>query len=150
MAAPRQAPTVTVVNGNGGLQGTGRDIRTLASLSTPSARKAEASRLKDAAEVIAVAARARAATFSRRIPAATGVGGGLSAKGVYIRTSGRKARNAAPFEFGERHPLFGNYKHMYNTPHRPYMEEAAEAALDAAAEAYAEVIDDWAHELGFK
>lgn len=150
MAAPRQTPSVTVVNGGGGLSGPGHDIRQLANLSTPAMRKAEASRLKDAAEVIAAEARRNAAAFSKHIPAATGVGGGISAAGVYVRTSGRKARMAAPNEFGERHPLFGNYRHFYPTPHRPYMETAADTALDRAAEAYAEIVDDWAHELGFK
>jgi hypothetical protein len=143
-----------VVNGNGGVT-LGSDIRKLASLSTPAMRQAERGRLKDAAEVIAAQARANAA-WSKRIPAATRVGGGLTAGGVYVRTPGKYARNAAPFEFGKRHPLFarvGSKRYSgewYPTPHRPYMEDAAEQALDRAAEKYAEIVDDWAHQLGFK
>lgn len=146
----RQPVTVTTVNGGGGVAGLGRDIRQLSSLSTPAARAAEAARLRQAAQIIANAAKRNAAAFSRRIPPATSVGGGLSGKGVYVRTNGNKARNAAPFEFGERHPLFGDRNHWYATPHRPYMEDAAEQTLDRAAEAYAEVVDDWAQQLGFK
>lgn len=91
-----------------------------------------------AAEIYADQAKRNAARYSRRIPAATHVEG--SAEQVaYVVTDGNAAPNAAPFEFGERHPLFGNRGHWYKQPTRAYMSNAANSKTTqaAAAEAYA-------------
>lgn len=108
-----------------------------------------AERIKEAAEVIAAGARQNASSFSKRIPAATKAVGDSATK-AHVITSGAQAPNAAPFEYAERHPLFGNKKHWYTQPHRPYMERAGRDDLDEAAEAYSEVFDDWAARLGYK
>lgn len=77
-----------------------------------------------AAEVFAEQARVNAAAFSTRIPAATGVEA-LNEQTAAVVTDGGAAPNAAPFEFAERHPLFGNRGHWYRQPRRAYMDRAA-------------------------
>jgi hypothetical protein len=109
----------------------------------------ENKRLREAAEIIAEAARRISSRFSRRIPASVNVV--TNTTGTYVMAGGPDAPNAYPFDPPEppsRHPLYGNRKHWYNQPYRPFLEEAAEEAADKAAEAYAKVIDDWAKELG--
>jgi hypothetical protein len=70
----------------------------------------------------------------------------VSAGGV----GGRQAPNAYMFEEqGARHPLFGNKKHWYDQPYRPFMEAAIEASADEMAEVFADVaIDIWMKESG--
>lgn len=52
---------------------------------------------------------------------------------------GKAAPNAAMFETpGARHPLFGDRKHWYVQPYRPFLEEAADNAGQEAEEAYAD------------
>lgn len=65
---------------------------------------------------------------------------------------GRAAPNAAMFETpGARHPLFGNKKHWYEQPYRPFMEEGAERGASEAADVYADVtIGIWLKETGWK
>ena len=123
-------------------------IAALSAASTPELKRASAKRLREAAEVIAVRARAISATFSKRIPASIKITGGTT--GVYIIAGGpdgKEAPNAYPFEYGVRHPLFGNRNHWYAQPKRPFLEEAAVQAADAAAEAFAAVLDDWTKTL---
>jgi hypothetical protein len=109
--------------------------------------------LERAAEIIAEAVKAAAEALpSKKIPPTVrsyvraGIGY-VTAGG----TGGQEAPNAHMFETpGARHPLFGNKKHWYNQPYRPFMEEGAEAAADEAAEAYADAtIGVWAKESGF-
>lgn len=91
----------------------------------------------DAAEVFADVARANAARFSIRIPAATAVVA-LNEQAAMVVTDGDAAPNAAPFEFGERHPLFGNRSSWYQQPRRAYMSSAANnpVAVEAASDVY--------------
>lgn len=91
-----------------------------------------------AAEIFAAKARANAAKFSRRIPAATYVDP-YTEEQAQVVTDGTMAPNAAPFEFGERHPLFGDRKHWYKQPTRAYMSRAAKDSktIDTAADVYA-------------
>jgi hypothetical protein len=103
-----------------------------------------------AAEVFATQARKNASTIRKdggpatRVVAATGVEG-ASEQQAYVLTEGSKAPNAAPFEFGERHPVFGRpdvprakwtWRKMKQ---RDYMNRAATSSttINAAAEAYA-------------
>ncbi len=93
----------------------------------------------EAAGVLAREAKANAARFSKRIPAATYVDG-VSESQAQIITDGGAAPNAAPFEFGERHPLFGDRDHWYKQPTRPYMNQAATGpAVDEAADVYGDL-----------
>ncbi len=101
-----------------------------------------------AGEEFAKAARAISAGFSRRIPAATGVFGDVA--GVAVVTDGAVAPNAAPFEFAERHPLFGDREHWYPQPHRPYMDEAAVAAYGAGLNEYAKILDPMTDRAGYR
>jgi hypothetical protein len=105
-------------------------------------------RLRAAAECIAILARAKAAGFSSRIPGTIKVIGGTG--GVWITAGGpggKDAPNAYPFETGARHPLFGNTKHWYPQPKKPFLEEAAAEGADAAINEFAKVLDDWAKQL---
>ncbi len=108
-------------------------------------RLAEAKRLRQAAECIADAARVISARFSTRIPNSIRVTGGVS--GVFITARGSEAPNAEPFETGRRHPLFGNREHWYPQPKREFLEEAAAAAGEEAAEIFSEILDDWLKSL---
>jgi hypothetical protein len=115
------------------------------------AREAERKRLEEAAEIVAEKAREISSGFSRRIPLSVRV---RTYRGTtYVEAGGPTAPNAFPFDpppgqVPSRHPLFGNRKHWYNQPYRPFLEEAAEEAADKAAEAYAKVVDDWCRETG--
>jgi hypothetical protein len=64
---------------------------------------------------------------------------------------GHEAPNAWMFEeAGARHPLFGNRRHWYTQPYRPFMEIGAEKSMDEAADVYADVtIGIWAKESGY-
>lgn len=92
-----------------------------------------------AAQVFGDQARKNAAKFSVRIPAATGVDG-LTEQTAQVVTDGTAAPNAAPFEFGLSHPMFGDRKAWGKQPKRAYMDRAAKngSALNRAADAYAE------------
>lgn len=108
-------------------------------------------RLRRAAKLIADQAKVNAAGFSRRIPAATRISGATRPGDDYVEivTNGDEAPNASPFEDAEWHPLWGNKRHEYQQPHRPYMEDAVNQKSDAAVNEIANVIDDWAADLGF-
>ena len=75
--------------------------------------------------------------LSQRIPAATYVAP-FDEQQAVVFTDGVLAPNAAPFEFGERHPLFGNERSWWPQPLRPYMNRAAsnKRTVQAASEAY--------------
>jgi hypothetical protein len=110
----------------------------------------ETRRLEQAAEVIAEKAREISGRFSKRIPASVKF---LTYKGgkVVVRAGGPTAPQAHSFDPPNnppvRHPLFGNRKHWYPQPYRPFLEEAAEAGIDHAAEVFSRVIDDWAKQI---
>ena len=86
-----------------------------------------------AAKVIADLARAYA-SFSTKIP-----------QGIYVKpfteffceviAQGGEAR---AFEYGERHPLFGNRNHWYPTEHKPFMETAMTDGLPGALRAWSD------------
>jgi hypothetical protein len=135
----------------------------LRAASTPQLKAAQAKRLREAAEIIANAARGISGKFSKRIPASIKIIGGTA--GMWITAGGpdgKEAPNAYPFEDGVRHPLFGlagdgrpgdrahgdpKKGHWYPQPKRPFLEEAAEATAEEAAEAFSAVIDDWCKTL---
>ena len=129
------------------------DLRTARKLSSPAVKRAEAKRLREAAEIIANAVRAEAARFSDRIPESIRVTGGTSR--IYIVAGGPEAPSAYPNETGARHPLFavgprgtGRWKYWYQMERRPFLEEGASMGSGPAADAFAEVINDWLNSLG--
>ena len=117
--------------------------------------------LKRAAAIIAEAAKVTASEIpSKKIPPTirsyvrAGIGY-VTAGG----TGGQEAPNAYMFEtIGARHPLFAHgprgtdgWKHWYDQPYRPFLEDAAEIAASQAADAYADAaIAVWAKESGYK
>lgn len=104
-------------------------------------------RRREAADKTARAARSNAAAFSKRIPGATKVREYRAYTEVV--TLGNEAPNAAPFEAGEEHPLFGDRKHEYRQPHRPFMQAAFDRTADDGANHMGDVVDDWGEEFGF-
>lgn len=118
-------------------------------LSSATMKRQVGIRLKEAAEVIAVAARSISSTFSKRIPGSIKITGGTTQ--VWIEAGGDEAPNAKPFEYGSYHPVFARGPRSTWTwrkqPERPFLEEAATTAADAAAEAFSAVLDDWIAQL---
>jgi hypothetical protein len=115
--------------------------------------------LEAAVEVFADSVRFTAERLpSKKIPPT--VKGFVRAKVGYVQAGGqggKQAPNAAMFETpGARHPLFAKgprgtdgWKHWYDQPFRPFMEEAVVAALDEAADVYADTaIAVWMAESG--
>ena len=106
-----------------------------------------AGRVFEAATIIAEAAKEDAAEYpSEQIPASIHVGQGSPTSATVYADS----PNARPIELGLRHPLFGDREHWYPMKQRRFLENGAVAAGDAAAEALAMVIDDWARQDGFR
>lgn len=110
--------------------------------------RAERERIRRATEIIAKRMRENAAKFSRRIPEATTVDQWSDTEATVV-TDGNLAPNAAPFAYAEHHPLFGDRKHMYRQPNRPYHTDAVRDTAEEAVEEYARVVDDWCEDLGF-
>lgn len=104
----------------------------------------QAPALRKAGEVIADEARRIALTIGHKKPM------GRTARSIRITVyeaynkanvsaGGPDAPEAVMFEEPRaRHPLFGNDKYWYDQPHRPFLEEAAEAKADEAMQAYAD------------
>lgn len=111
-------------------------------------------RLKEAGEIIAEECRMISDGFSKRIPMSLHVKS--DHKSVYILGGGPTAPNAYPFDPPSNppvwHPVFARgpraHWHWAPQPYRPFLEEGAERAGDRAAEAFANIIDDWAKEIG--
>lgn len=131
-------------------QVTTAQLSSLRALSSTGIKAAVAKRLRAAGQVVAADARARAGAFSSRIPASVKVTGGTTM--VYIVAGGDTAPNAYPFEYGKDHPVFATGDrstwHWGKTPKRPFLEEAADATAELAAEEFAQVVDDWCAMLG--
>lgn len=107
-------------------------------------------RLENAGDIIEGSVKKEAAGFSRRIPRATRRDQvGLNDNNVTVTTDHRIAPNAAPFEWAEDHPLFGNRHHEYRQPRRPYASRGLYAAAEEATKEAANMVDDWAKDLGF-
>lgn len=104
-----------------------------------------------AAGIVLERVRLNAAKFSKRIPAATNIESRAEQEAMIV-TDGNEAPNGAPFEFGERHPLFGDRELWYKQPRRSYMSNAARHAptVAKAAEEYGKVETDLlADEYGY-
>ena len=130
-------------------------------MARPVSRTGDELGLEKAAEVIRDKAKEiTTAMPSKKIPPTiiSYVRGGVA----YVNAGGpggQDAPNAYMFEeYGARHPLFAHgprgtdgWRHWYEQPYRPFLEEAAEAAGQEAADVYADVaIAVWAKESGYK
>lgn len=129
----------------------------------PSGRGITRESVLKAAQVFADQARKNASRFSKRIPAATFVDSAGDQRAEIV-TDGTAAPNAAPFEFGERHPLnypnqvatlnrYGRSRHWVKQRTRAYMSNAAKnpRAIQKAADVYASTETELlAQEHGYK
>ena len=116
-----------------------------------------AARLQRAAEPVANFARASSARWSRRVPASVKIAGGGSR--VTITAGGPGAPQAYTMEGKPSgapvsHPVYGHgarstWHWVKQTP-RPFMREAIDAKQDEMVRIFAGVVDDWAHERGFR
>jgi hypothetical protein len=110
--------------------------------------------LERAAAIIARAVKARAAVFSESIPPT--VESHIGRDDAAYVTAGGPDGKTAPAAYmsevaGTRHMLYGNRRHWYDQPHRPFMTEGSDDALDEAADGFAdEAIDGIARDNGFK
>jgi hypothetical protein len=110
--------------------------------------------LREAGEVIANYCRIAADKFSARIPVSLSVKN--DDKSVYILGGGHEAPNAYPFDPPSNPPVWhpvhatGPRKNWNwaPQPYRPFLEEGAAAGGDEAAERFADIIDEWAKEIG--
>jgi hypothetical protein len=106
-------------------------------------------RVREAAEIIALGAKADAADYpSVQIPESIHVGQGSNTTAVVYANS----PNARPIELGLKHKLFGEWVNgpQYFMKRRRFLENGAVANGDAAAATLALVLDDWAKIDGFK
>jgi hypothetical protein len=117
-----------------------------------------ADRLRRAAQPIADDARRRAAAWSVRVPLSIRFGGGGSR--ITIVAGGARAPQAGVMEgkpsgAPRSHPVFARgpretWTWAEQIPVRPFLAEAVDAKADEMVEIFAGIVDDWAHELGFR
>jgi hypothetical protein len=117
-----------------------------------------ANRLRMAAEPIAVAARVSSARWSRRVPASVRLQGGASR--ITIAAGGQRAPQAYTMEGKPSgaprwHPVFAtgpreDWTWAPQIPVRPFLREAIDAQQDEMVRIFAGIVDDWAHELGYR
>lgn len=97
------------------------------------------------------------ASWSTRIPAATKLRTSLAQRtaGIAIEVDRHKAPHARPYEHGGRpgtfrHPLFGNRKHWYVQPARPFLVPGARPHFERVDREIFDAVDEAAREAGFR
>ena len=93
-----------------------------------------------------------AATRSTRIPASVRLQGGASR--ITIAAGGPRAPQGRTFELGLSHPVYGHgprreWTWVKQSP-RPFLRPAIDAKQDEMLRIFAGIVDDWAHDLGYK
>jgi len=117
--------------------------------------------LRDAADIIARAARQISSRYSRRIPASVRVKVSGDGKTAVITAGGPAAPQAYTFEGRNSgapiaHPVYGHgprseWTWRNQIPVRPFMKQAVDSTIDEAADVWgSEVIDEWARRAGFR
>ena len=117
-----------------------------------------ANRLRDACKPVVDAARLSSARWSRRVPASVRLGGGASS--VQIVAGGQRAPQAYTMEGTASgapiaHPVYARgldrrkWTWVRQTP-RPFLREAIDSQIDVMVDKFAQVVDDWAHQAGYK
>lgn len=116
-------------------------------------------RLRQAAQIVADDAKLRSGRWSRRVPLSVRLQGG--ARSVTIVAGGQDAPQAYTMEGKNSgapiaHPVFGrsdelrtDWTWVKQIP-RPFLREAIDAKSDEMLDAFAQVIDDWSHDRGFR
>ncbi len=128
-----------------------------------------ADRLRKAAEPIADYARLSSSRWSRRVPASVRLQGGASR--ITIAAGGERAPQAKTMEGNPNgtpcaHPVYGHGPRIrgplingryeppgwtwVKQPPRPFLREAVDAKQDEMLKIFAGIVDDWAHQLGYK
>jgi hypothetical protein len=136
-----------------------------------------ANRLRKAATPVADYARASSARWSRRVPASVRLQGGASR--ITIAAGGSRAPQAYTMEGRSdgrpiAHPVYGHgprvrgplvsgprrpgEQRRYDPPGwtwakqtpRPFLREAIDVKQDEMLRIFAGVVDDWAHDLGYR
>lgn len=128
-----------------------------------------AARLRKAAQPVADDAKRRSARWSRRVPLSVRLQGGASR--ITIAAGGRAAPQAYTMEGRNdgrpiAHPVHGHGPRvrgpLVNGRHdppgwtwakqrpRPFLREAIDAKQDEMVRIFAGIVDDWAHQLGYK
>lgn len=117
-----------------------------------------ANRLRQAAIPIADYARASSARWSRRVPASVRLQGGASR--ITIAAGGQAAPQAYTMEGRSdgrpiAHPVYGHgprtsWTWAKQIPVRPFLAEAVDVKQDEMVRIFAGIVDDWAHDLGYR
>jgi hypothetical protein len=117
-----------------------------------------ANRLRAACKPVTDAAKLSSSRWSRRVPASVRLGGG--ANHVQIVAGGQRAPQAYTFEGTASgapiaHPVYAHgldrtkWTWVKQTP-RPFLREAIDANIDQMVGKFADVVEDWAHQAGYK
>jgi hypothetical protein len=117
-----------------------------------------ANRLRAACAPVTDAAKLSSARWSRRVPASVRLGGG--ANHVQIVAGGQRAPQAYTMEgtatgLPIAHPVYARglnrreWTWVKQTP-RPFMREAIDANIDLMVSRFADVVDDWAKQAGYR
>ncbi len=113
--------------------------------------------LRDAADIVAADARTSAARWSRRVPLSIKVSVSGDGKSATITAGGPGAPQAATFELGLSHPVYGRPTMTrkewtwVKQIARPYLAAAAERQATKAADVWGNgVITGWAKNHGFR
>jgi len=113
--------------------------------------------MRDAANVIAASARARSGAWSRRVPLSVKVSVSADGESATITAGGAEAPQAATFELGLSHPVYGRPTMTrkewtwVKQIARPFLSAAAEAQATKAADVWGNgVITAWAKKNGFR
>jgi hypothetical protein len=113
--------------------------------------------MRDAAEIVAADARGISGRWSRRVPLSVKISVSPDGKSATITAGGAAAPQAATFELGLSHPVFGRPDRLrgewtwVKQIARPFLATAAEARATKAAEVWGDgVITAWAKNHGFR
>lgn len=111
--------------------------------------------LREAGQLVRDRARLNA-SWSTRIPAATRVSVGFTARnpGVAVQVNKNRAPHARPFEHGGRegsfrHPVFGHRDRWESQKARPFLAKALEEEAPAAERKIADVVVEVTRDAGF-
>lgn len=129
-----------------------------------------ANRLRKAAAPVADYARFSSARWSRRVPLSVRLQGGASR--ITIAAGGKAAPQAYTMEGRAdgtpiAHPVYGHgprvrgplvgdrhdppgWTWAKQIPVRPFLAEAVDARQDETVRIFAGIVDDWAHDLGYR
>ncbi len=113
--------------------------------------------MAEAADIVAARARAISARWSRRIPLSVKVSVSPDGKSATITAGGSEAPQAATFELGLSHPVYGRPDRTrkewtwVRQVARPFLAEAAESAATKAADAFGDAaLTAWARNRGYR